>query len=52
MVYKSLNGLASDYLKSMLNDRSEISTYSLRDCESKIAVPLPHTNFLKKQLQL
>jgi len=28
MVYKSLNGLAPDYLKSMSTDRSAISTYS------------------------
>jgi len=27
MVYKSLNGLAPDYLKSMFTDRSAISTY-------------------------
>ena len=44
MVYKSLNGLAPDYLKSMFTDRSAISTYSLRNCEGKLAVPLPRTN--------
>jgi len=48
IVYKSLNGLAPDYLKSMFPDWSAISTYSLRNCESKLAVPLPRTNFLKK----
>ena len=48
MVYKSLNGLAPDYPKSMFTDRSAISTYSLRNCEGKLAVPLPRTNFLKK----
>ena len=47
MVYKSLNGLAPDYLKSMFTNRSAISTYSLRNCEGKLAVPLPRTNFLK-----
>ena len=47
MVYKSLNGLAPDYLKSMFTNRSTISTYSLRNCEGKLAVPLPRTNFLK-----
>ena len=52
MVYKSLNGLAPDYLKSMFTDRRAISTYSLRNCEGELAVPLPHTNFLKKQFQL
>lgn len=47
MVYKSLNGLAPDYLKSMFTDRSAISTYSLRNCDGKLPVPLPRTNFLK-----
>ena len=47
MVYKSHNGLAPDYLKSIFPDRSAISTYSLRNCEGKLAVPLSHTNLLK-----
>ena len=40
MVYKSLDGLAPDYVKSMFTDRSVMSTYSLRNCEGKLAVPL------------
>ena len=47
MVYKSLNGLAPDYLKSMFTDRSATSTYSLRNCEGKLVLPLPRTNFVK-----
>jgi len=47
MVYKSLNGLAPDYLKSMFTDQSAISTYSVRNCGCKLAVPLPCTSFLK-----
>ena len=47
IVYKSLNGLALDYLKSMFTDQSAISTYSFRNCEGKLAVLLPRTNFLK-----
>jgi len=47
MVYKSLNGLAPDYLKSMFTDRSAISTYSLWKCVGKLAFPIPRTNFLK-----
>ena len=43
MVYKSLNGLAPDYLKSMFTDQSAISNYSLTNCEGKLAVPLPRT---------
>ena len=44
IVYKSLNGLALDYLKSMFTDQSAISAYSLWNCEGKLAVPLPRTN--------
>ena len=40
MFCKSRNGLAPDYLKSMFTDRRAISTYSLRNCESKLPVPL------------
>ena len=47
MVYKYFNGLAPEYLKSMFTDRSSTTTYSLRNCEGKLAVPLPRTNFLK-----
>ena len=47
MVYKSFNGLAPDYLKSMFTDQSAISAYSLKNGEGKLAVPLPSTNFLK-----
>ena len=36
MVYKSLNGMAPDYLKSMFTDRSSTFTYSLRNCEGKL----------------
>ena len=47
MVYKSLNGLAPDYLRPMFIDRSSITNYSLRDTEGKLAIPKPRTNYLK-----
>ena len=47
MIYKSLNGLAPDYLKSMFTDQSATSTYSLMNCEGKLALGLHRTNFLK-----
>ena len=47
MVYKSLNGLAPDYLKSIFTDRSAISTYSLRNCGGKLTVSLSRINVLK-----
>lgn len=47
MVYKSFDGLAPHYLKSVFTDRSPISIYSLMNCEGKLAVSLPRSNFLK-----
>ena len=45
MVYKSVNGLAPNYLCFKFSERS--SHYSLRDVEAKLTVPLPRTNFMK-----
>ena len=47
IIYKSLNALAPDYLKSMCADRSAIPTYSLRN-----GYPTPPHQFSKKQFQL
>ena len=47
MVYKSLNGLAPDYLRTMFSNRSDTCTYSLRGSAGKLTIPLPRTNFLK-----
>ena len=47
MVYKSLNGLAPEYLRSKFSHHSDILSYTPRDCEDKLAIPLPRTNFLK-----
>ena len=47
MVYKSLNGLAPDYLSEIFVDRSSIANYSLRDTSGKLALPQPRTNYLK-----
>lgn len=49
MVYKSLNGLAPDYLKSKFVHR--VSHYQLRDSENKLAVPKPRTNYLKNSFR-
>ena len=47
MVYKSLNGIAPQYLRDKFVDRNNISNYSLRDAVNKLAIPLPHTNIMK-----
>ena len=40
MMFKSLNGLAPEYLQSMFKERDGIP-YSLRDSEGKLVVPKP-----------
>ena len=45
MVYKSLHGLAPDYLCSKF-ERQE-TAYNLRDSENKLNVSLPRTNYFK-----
>ena len=48
MVYKSLNGLAPNYLSSKFILRSVMITfYNFRDSDNKLAIPLPHTNYFK-----
>ena len=47
MVYKSLNGLASDYPSLRLVDHSSITNYQLRNTEASLAIPLQRTNFMK-----
>ena len=47
-VYKSLNGLAPNYLSSKFIKRSDVITsYNLRDSDNKLAIPLPRTNHYK-----
>ena len=45
--YKSINGLAPEYLCSKFGERSRVSGYSLRDTTGKLAAPFPCTNYLK-----
>ena len=47
MVFNSLNGLALQYLHSMFTYRNEISHYSFKDSEGKLATPLPQANYVK-----
>ena len=45
MVYKSLNGLAPNYLSCKFIPRSDINnSYDLRNFANTLAVPLPRTN--------
>ena len=45
MVYKSLNGLAPEYMRSMFIHRDTV--YSLRDAQGKLNIQKPRTNYLK-----
>ena len=45
MVYKSLNGLAAKYMRSMFIHWDTV--YSLRDAESKLNIPKPRPNYLE-----
>ena len=46
MMFKSVNGLAPEYLQSLFSQRR--SVYNLRDSEGKLALPKPSTNYLKR----
>ena len=42
-----MHGLAPQYLRDKFVHRNNISNYSLRDAENKLAIPLPRTNYMK-----
>ena len=48
MVFKSLNGLVPEYLKSKFVARN-VSNYALRDSANKLVVPFPRTNYMKNR---
>ena len=47
MVYKSINGLALEYLSNLFTNCDSVTSNSLRDTEGKLAIPQPQTNYLK-----
>ena len=49
MVYKSIHGLAPEYLGSLFTKYDP--PYNLRNSENKLAVPLPRINFLKNSFR-
>ena len=46
-ITKGWNGLALEYLSNLFSNRDRVTSYSLRDTESKLAIPKPHTNYIK-----
>ena len=47
MVFKSLNGLAPEYLSSKFIARSHTTSYTFRDFVNKLTIPQPRTNYLR-----
>ena len=47
MVYKSINGLALECLSNLFTNRDSVTSNSLRDTDNKLAIPQPHTNYIK-----
>ena len=45
MVYKSLNGLTPEYMRSMFIHRDTV--YFLREAEGKLNIPKSRTNYVK-----
>ena len=46
MVFKSLNGLAPEYLSSKFIARSNTTSDTFRDSVNKLTIPQPRTNYL------
>ena len=49
-MYKSLNGMTPDYLRSRFVYRDNVNTYRLRNTENKLVLPQPLTDDLKRRL--
>ena len=46
MMFKSLNNLTPKYLSELFKPYS--TDYNLRNVDKKVALPFPHTDFLKR----
>lgn len=46
-VFKSLHGLTPTYLSDQFTNRTDVTSYFLRDSVNKLVIPLPRTDFLK-----
>ena len=48
MMYKTLNGMTPEYLRSRFVVRDNLNSYHLRNTENTLTLPLPRTDYLKK----
>ena len=51
MVFKSLNGLAPEYLSSKFIVRSNTSSYTFRDSVNILTIAQPGTNYLRNSFR-
>ena len=51
LVFKSLNGLAPEYLSSKFIGRSNTIPYTLRDSANKLTIPQPRSNYLRNSFR-
>ena len=48
MMYKTLNGMTPEYLRSCFVDRDNLNSYHLRNTENTLTLPQPPTDYLTK----
>ena len=48
MMYKTLNGMTPEYLRSNFVFRDNLNSYHLRNTENTLTLPQPRTDYLKK----
>ena len=47
-MYKTLNGMTPEYLRSSFFFRDNLNSYHLRNTENTLILPQPRTDYLKK----
>ena len=50
LMYKTLDGMAPDYLRSRFVYRDNISAYRLGNTENKLLLPQLRTDYLKEKI--
>ena len=48
IMYKTLNGMTLEYLRSCFVVCDNLNSYHLRNTENTLTLPQPHTDYLKK----
>ena len=51
MVFKSLNGLAPEYLRSKFIAWSHTTSFTFQDSVNKLTIPQPRTNYLRNSFR-